>query len=492
MAHEGFVLAGDKIKSSPGTTDQGSCSQPPHPSICATPAVGTVMPPSLIPTPGQTPYIFSSLTRSTQIPYPRKLQSQDLLTSGHLRQQSVITSGATSATGTVEPPSPSLIPGQSPYFGSVTGSMPILNRSQFPSHNFLSGAHLLPSGNIRSSLQPSANYSSNPLLKNASQASSLNLHWQQILRNRIRLLYQRQQRERQQREFMKRNILMRGVPAASGNLGMMHQGVDIQGSTNPHLGYSSNFLNIGGPSSVSIGSHVPRLGNLGQVNNLGSNILGFNESSHRIRDGISDSSDATLARMMLAQCRQRSLLRGVPVQSYGSLAMTQRSINCMARQPPTMHTSSSGMTIHPSSLPHLVAYNNMPNQQLQTIHGNAGLMPIDSPPVQRTVRNFPFEQPPSTRLHEELCITRLQLQYQRMIPPLIPCEFSLQELSRQLQIMNTQMQAHAGNQAVAPEAVAMSFPRVGSRVGSNQSSTMTASYESGDISTDVNTGGIEG
>ena len=487
MAREGFFLAGDKIESSPGSTEQGSSSQPPSVSSCATPDVGTVMPPSPTPIPGKTPYMFSSLTRSMQTPKPRQLPSQDFLTGGHLRQRSVNISGATSATGTEEPPSPTLVPGQSAYmFSSVTSSMPVLDPSQLPSQNFLTGAHLLPSRNIQSALQPSANYSSNPLLNNAAQVSPLQLHWQQIINNSVRLQFQMQQRERQQQQLMQSNIMMRGLPAASSNLGMTHLGVGIQGSRNTDLGYLSNFMDIGGPSSVSMGGHVPRFGNLGQVNNLGSNILGFNGSS-QIHGGISQPSDAAIARMMVAQSQQRPLLRGVPVQSNAGLAIIERSTDGMARQPPIIHTNSSRMAMHPPILPDQVVYN-MSNQQLQMIHRNARMMPMHPPLVPEMVHNFLCQQPPSAQIHQQLHITQLQLQYQRMNPP-FPGQSSLQEHSHQLQ-MNPQLQVHAGNPAVAPESVELSFPRVGSGGGSNESSTMAASDESGDISSEVNTGGI--
>ncbi|WJZ80435.1 hypothetical protein VitviT2T_000354 [Vitis vinifera] len=487
MAREGFFLAGDKIESSPGSTEQGSSSQPPSVSSCATPDVGTVMPPSPTPIPGKTPYMFSSLTRSMQTPKPRQLPSQDFLTGGHLRQRSVNISGATSATGTEEPPSPTLVPGQSAYmFSSVTSSMPVLNPSQLPSQNFLTGAHLLPSRNIQSALQPSANYSSNPLLNNAAQVSPLQLHWQQIINNSVRLQFQMQQRERQQQQLMQSNIMMRGLPAASSNLGMTHLGVGIQGSRNTDLGYLSNFMDIGGPSSVSMGGHVPRFGNLGQVNNLGSNILGFNGSS-QIHGGISQPSDAAIARMMVAQSQQRPLLRGVPVQSNAGLAIIERSTDGMARQPPIIHTNSSRMAMHPPILPDQVVYN-MSNQQLQMIHRNARMMPMHPPLVPEMVHNFLCQQPPSAQIHQQLHITQLQLQYQRMNPP-FPGQSSLQEHSHQHQ-MNPQLQVHAGNPAVAPESVELSFPRVGSGGGSNESSTMAASDESGDISSEVNTGGI--
>ncbi|KAJ9708301.1 hypothetical protein PVL29_000383 [Vitis rotundifolia] len=487
MAREGFFLAGDKIESSPGSAEQGSSGQPPSVSSCATPAVGTVMPPSPTPIPGKTPYMFSSLTRSMQTPKPRPLTSQDFLTGGHLRQQSVNVSGATSATGTVEPPSPTLIPGQSPYmFSSVTSSMPVLNPSRLRTQKLLTGAHLLPSRNIQSALQPSANYSSNPLLNNAAQVGPLQLHWQQIINNSVRLQFQMQQRERLQQQLMQRNIMMRGLPAASSNLGMTHLGVGIQGSRNTDLGYLSNFMDIGGPSSVSMGGHVPRFGNLGQVNNLGSNILGFNGSS-QIHGGISEPSDAALARMMVAQSQQRPLLRGVPVQSNAGLAIIERSAHGMARQPPIMHTNSSRMAMHPPILPDQVAYN-MSNQQLQMFHRNARMMPTHPPLVPEMVHNFLCQQPPSAQIHQQLHITQLQLQYQRMNPP-FPGQYSLQEHSHQLQ-MNPQLQVHAGNPAVAPESVELSFPHVGSGGGSNESSTMAASDESGDISSEVNTGGI--
>ena len=152
MAHEGFILSGKKIGSSPGPTEQGSSNQPPSASICAAPAVGTVMPPSPTPIPGQTNYIFNSLARIMQTANPRQLTYHDFLTGGHLRQLSVSINGATSASGTVQPPSPPLILGQqSPYmFSSVTSSMAVvLNPRQAPSHNFHRGANLLPSENIQ-------------------------------------------------------------------------------------------------------------------------------------------------------------------------------------------------------------------------------------------------------------------------------------------------------------------------------------------------------
>ena len=114
--------------------------------------------------------------------------------------------------------------------------------------------------------------------------------------------------------------------------------------------------------------------------------------------------------------------------------------------------------MHSSILPRHAA-SNMQNQQLQTIHTNAGMiMSMHQPILPGTgmVCNFPRQQPPSASIQEELYITKLQLQYQRM---------------------NQQLQVLRGNNAtptMEAEMVELSFPHVGSRVASNATPTMEA------------------
>lgn len=442
MAREGFILAGDKVESSPASTQQGYTSQRrPSVSSFATSAAGAVVLPSPATIPKKsTPCMPSTSTRSIQTPNPQPLTSEDVLSGGHLRQPSVNISSA-SATGRIEPLIPTQIPGQSPYMlSSEINSMSIFHPRQNPSQDFLSGTHWIPSGNFLSALQPSANYSSSPLLNNAVQVSHFELQWQQIIESLVQLQFQMQERERQQQQLIHRHIFLRGLRTALDYLAVRHLGVGNQGSPNPYLGYLSD-MDTGGPSSV----------NFGQVNYLGSNIMGFNGNNQAL-GGIYDPSDAVALSWMIEQSQQRPLPRGSPVQSNNIAGASTYS---MARQPPMIRTNHDFVALHPPLLPDHVSRN-----MLQASHRNAGIMPMYPPVVPGMVHNFQYQQPPPAQIQE-----RLQEQYQRISLPV-------------------QVQA-AANPIVAEEILDLGFPQVGSAM-------VASDDESEDFNGEVNTGGARG
>ncbi|KAK9276470.1 hypothetical protein L1049_006003 [Liquidambar formosana] len=356
---------------------------------------------------------------------------------GSSSQQSNFSSSAPLAAATVELTSATPILGPSPYMLSpVSSSMTSLNPCQLISQNIVSGGHSLSLGNIQSALQLSSGYLSKSLLDFGSQVSSIQQQWHQMMNKRALLQFQMQQRQRQQ--LLQRKMMLGRFGAAGGSLGRIQLGGGIQGLGNQGFGPLSDIMGIMGSTSVPIEGHVHAIGNMGQINNLDSNVLSFSGSNQSF-NGISDPSAAALARLSGAE--SRVLMSGVPFQ---------RNADVM----PMLLPNTPDMAF------------NLTNQHLQQLKMHQQLHVLQQQ-QQRETRS-PFQLPDAASL-DDLVV-------------LLPSQVGPQQYNQQFQISRSQLSPgsaprhmNAENVMVGLESPGLSPRTHGSVNSSNASSSLHGS-----------------
>ncbi|KAA8529094.1 hypothetical protein F0562_034107 [Nyssa sinensis] len=345
-------------------------------------------------------------------------------------QQPTVTT-ATSPAETVELPPPIMIPGQFPCMLSpMNGSMSGLHPGRLPPESNFSIGHLLPSGNIQSSLQLPAGYSSKPQLDVAKQFSPMKSQWQHVIDKDAFLQFQMLQRERRQQQLLQNRRMIGGLGSATSCMGTMQSVSGAQGLGNIGLGPFGNFAGMGGCMSMLAGGNM-----------------------HRIGNSVEDNTQAAvLARMRMAEKQGRAPMSGVPIQKNPVVPMYHPEIPAMAyevinQQPPPVQIQ----------------------QQLYML------------PLQQEIRS-PLQSPEVTSLTEHLGSPTQVCHYQMdQMPQMSP---------RKLSSVLACQKMDGGNVAAEHESPELSSHAPGSVGGCNTSSSMDlCSVKEGGSA--IQTGGIK-
>lgn len=181
-------------------------------------------------------------------------------------------SASISATPSARPivlPSSTLTPRLSP-----SGLSPI--SMQRLSQNIFSGGQFLPPEIIQLAAQLPGTCIPKQALSIATQENCMMPQVRQILNNCAYSMYQTLQIQQQQR-----NQFMQGGSGGGGvtpsGLGMIERG-GVQGLGNSRLGLLGNGMGLRSSTPTELGGRMPWVGNVGQFNNLGSEISGLNDS----------------------------------------------------------------------------------------------------------------------------------------------------------------------------------------------------------------------
>ncbi|KAF2317822.1 hypothetical protein GH714_041137 [Hevea brasiliensis] len=232
----------------------------------------------------------------------------------------------TAACGSVLQSSPTLIPGPSAStLRPMKSRMSARSSWQLSSQNIQSRSPLLPPVNFQLPFQSLSNNLSKPQLDIAAQVSPMNPQWPEILNKHAHLQFQMMQRQRQQEQLMQKKTLLGGLDAAMGSPDIMQLDGNIH-----RIGDA--VMALEGPMNSPQRGQVPWIGNLGQFNNLGSNISSLNERK-KCFGMMSDHPSSLLAKLGLGapEAVGGAMMNRIPIQrSSGGVQMQRPTIPDMA------------------------------------------------------------------------------------------------------------------------------------------------------------------
>lgn len=224
--------------------------------------------------------------------------------------------------GSVLQSAPILIPGLSTsILPPMKSRMSALNTWQLSSQNILSRRQLLPHVNFQLPFQNLPSNLSKPQIDIAAQVSPINPQWPEILNKHDYLQFQIMRSQRHQEQLMQKKALLGGLGAAIGVPGMMQWDSDISG-------IGDAVMALGGSMNSLQREQVPWIGNLGQFNNLGSNISCPNKRT-KCFCMMSDYPSSLLAKLALGEPvahQGGAIMSRIPIQSNGMVKMQRPSI----------------------------------------------------------------------------------------------------------------------------------------------------------------------